>query len=162
MADIVNKATRSRIMSAIPQRATSPERRVSLLLRSAGYRVQKNPRTPQGRPDVLLPEKHVVVFVHGCFWHAHDKCPYASIPSSNVHYWTGKLSANRKRDKRKISEWRKIGWKVIVVWSCALRMSNGRYAWQDRLLRAIRSRQGTKDISWRRLSVRRINYSSKK
>jgi len=74
-----------------------------------------------GRPDIVLPKYATVVFVHGCFWHAHEGCRYSKIPSTRSEFWIEKFDANRERDARKERELLDAGWRVAVVWECATR-----------------------------------------
>lgn len=134
MTDIVDRATRSRMMSGIGGRDTSPELIVRSHLHRAGLRFSLHARDLPGRPDLVLPKWNAVVFVHGCFWHRHPGCQFAATPKSNRAFWTTKFEANVARDERNIRELRRLGWRVRVVWECAL--SPGRL---DSIVRWIRS-----------------------
>ena len=118
MADKLSKQARSRNMAAIRSSATEPERQVIRHLRQAGLRVLSNHKELPGRPDAVIPSTRTVVFVHGCFWHQHGKCPDSRLPRSNVHYWTPKLAANKRRDSRRTRQLRRMGWHVFVIWDC--------------------------------------------
>lgn len=121
MTDVVDKATRSRMMSGIRASDTKPELVVRSLLHRAGFRFRlRDPQIP-GKPDVILPKYRAVVFVHGCFWHAHA-CDYFKLPSSNQVFWTEKLKRNLARDGKVVRELRKANWRVAVVWECATRV----------------------------------------
>jgi DNA mismatch endonuclease (patch repair protein) len=78
-----------------------------------------------GSPDIVLPKYGVAIFVHGCFWHQHQGCKYAKTPSSNAQFWTDKLNGNRKRDQQNIVHLLRAGWRVLLVWECAIRSKNG-------------------------------------
>lgn len=69
----------------------------------------------------MLPKYKTVIFVHGCFWHAHDGCRKATVPSSHTEFWNKKLTANKLRDKENISKLQKNGWRVVVVWECQMK-----------------------------------------
>ena len=69
----------------------------------------------------MLPRYRAVVFVHGCFWHGHSDCEAATLPTTNVEYWSAKIKRNKDRDGRVASELRDQGWLVIVVWECTTR-----------------------------------------
>ena len=148
--DRISKAKRSKIMAAIRGRDTEPELVVGRILRKFRIKARKNPKTPFGRPDFLLPVSGTVVFVHGCFWHAHASCPYARFPKSRKNYWGPKLRENRLRDKRKLLKWRFEGRRTIVIWACALKMTKGQFGIENRLHHALKSKKRTVDISWRR------------
>ena len=120
MADIVDKTTRSRMMSGIRAKDTKPEMLVRRVLHAKGYRYRLHDRRLPGTPDIVLPRYRTVVEVRGCFWHYHG-CRYSKIPESNTEKWQKKLEANRSRDARTDAQLRKLGWKVVVVWECVLR-----------------------------------------
>lgn len=118
--DTVSPIIRSRIMSSVPQRNTSPERIVRSLLHQLGYRFRLHRRDLPGSPDIVLPRHRIAIFVHGCFWHQHRRCRKSRKPTSNTEYWDKKLAENVKRDRRKEAALRKLGWRVIVVWQCEI------------------------------------------
>lgn len=126
MADIVDRATRSRMMSGIRGKDTRIEVAVRKALFARGFRYLVNDRRLPGKPDMVFPKHHAVVFVHGCYWHGHD-CTLFRLPSSNREFWETKIGANRTRDGRTLQALRDLGWRVAVVWECALR-GQGRLA----------------------------------
>lgn len=120
MTDRLTKEARSRLMSRIGQANTGPERKVRSLLHRLGYRFRLHVRALPGTPDIVLPGRKAVIFVHGCFWHGHV-CKAEKMPKSRTDYWGPKIEANKKRDKRQQRLLQKLGWKVIVVWECELK-----------------------------------------
>ena len=120
MADVVDKATRSRMMSGIRGKNTLPELQVRSLLHRAGFRFQLHRRDLPGKPDIALPKYGAVVFVHGCFWHGH-RCSVFKWPKTNAEFWRQKILSNRKRDRRHLALLQGMGWRVLTVWDCALR-----------------------------------------
>ena len=120
MADIMDRATRSRVMSRIRSGNTKPEMAVRRLLHGAGFRYRLQVKSLPGRPDIVLPKHHALVFVHGCFWHGHD-CPAFRLPSSRRKFWKEKIRRNRERDTLAECLLREGGWRVALVWECALR-----------------------------------------
>lgn len=106
------------MMSGIRGRDTAPELRVRRFLHGAGLRFRLHVRNLPGRPDITLPRHRSVVFVHGCFWHQHDGCVKAVMPSSNREFWQAKLDGNRARDVRTRMELERLGWVVHVIWEC--------------------------------------------
>lgn len=120
MADIVDKATRSRMMSAIRGSNTRPEILLRSALHSIGLRYRLHDHNLPGKPDLVFPKYRVVVFVHGCFWHAHS-CKAFRVPSTNKEFWVRKFESNRKRDSRNKKTLRRKGWKVLSVWECRIR-----------------------------------------
>lgn len=119
--DVVDSATRSRMMSGIRSRDTKPEMTVRKYLHAKGFRYRLHTRALPGSPDLVLPKYRTAIFVHGCFWHRHPGCRYTTTPASNVERWNEKFRANTERDARKHAELEAAGWRVIVVWECELR-----------------------------------------
>lgn len=117
MADTLSKSQRSQRMRSVRQRGTALELMVRRELHKRGLRYRLGDRGLPGSPDIVLPARKAVVFVHGCFWHAHD-CPLGRRPESNAEFWEQKALANRARDDRKSAELRALGWRVFVVWQC--------------------------------------------
>ena len=134
MADVVDRATRSRMMSAIRGRDTSPELEVRRLLHREGLRFRLHAALP-GKPDLVFPKYEAVVFVHGCFWHRHPNCRYATTPASNQEFWQAKFNANVARDKRVLARLRREGWRVFTVWAC--RITEGRMRALARQIRGL-------------------------
>lgn len=120
MTDTVDRATRSRMMSGIRSKNTRIEVSLRKALFAQGFRYRINDVRLPGRPDIVFPRHRAVVFVHGCFWHGHD-CALFRLPASNTDFWRAKIDANRKRDERACRELAALGWRVAVVWECALR-----------------------------------------
>lgn len=108
-------------MSRIRGRDTAPEKKVRSLIHRMGYRFRLNVRDLPGKPDVVLPRLHKVIFVHGCVWHGHRNCPRAKMPATNIEFWQRKISVNISRDKKAIRDLRRLGWQILVVWQCKLK-----------------------------------------
>ena len=121
--DVHDKATRSYNMSRIKGKNTKPEELVRKYLFSKGFRYRKNDKRLPGSPDIVLPKYKTVIFVNGCFWHGHEGCRYFVWPKSNPDFWKKKIEANILRDKQKIELLKSMGWKVLVVWECQLKVS---------------------------------------
>jgi len=112
---------RSDNMRRIRSKDTLPERRVRSLVYRLGFRFRLGGWGLPGRPDLVFPGKRRVVFVHGCFWHQHQRCNEGRVPGSNQEYWRPKLERNVQRDleiQRVLAE---AGWEYMVVWECELR-----------------------------------------
>ncbi|GAB2605052.1 VSPR family DNA mismatch endonuclease [Ramlibacter solisilvae] len=120
MPDVHNTEVRSRNMRAIRSKDTAPERAVRKALHAAGFRYRLQSKRLPGRPDLTLTRYRAVVFVHGCFWHQHD-CPTFKMPRERRDFWRAKLEANVARDAKTLESLQKLGWRVAVVWECALR-----------------------------------------
>ena len=121
MADIVNRATRSRMMAAIRGKNTKPELIARRFLHQSGLRFRLHRRDLPGRPDIVLPKYRSVVNVHGCFWHQHPGCRFAYKPASNSAFWETKFGRNLERDRKNDRELRQLGWKVLTLWECEVK-----------------------------------------
>lgn len=121
MADVVIPEVRSRMMSGIRGKNTRPEKTVRSGLFSAGFRFRLHRRDLPGKPDLVLAKWKAVVFINGCFWHAHKNCRFFRVPANRRAFWQQKLETNRSRDARATSALAEAGWNVITVWECALR-----------------------------------------
>lgn len=120
MTDVVDKKTRSRMMAGIRSRNTAPELAVRRFLHAAGLRFRlHDPKLP-GRPDIVLSSRRVAIFVHGCFWHRHPGCRFATMPGTNSDFWVAKFDANVSRDVRKAKALSNIGWLGLVIWECQI------------------------------------------
>ncbi|MBF6025350.1 very short patch repair endonuclease [Lysobacter niastensis] len=124
MADVVSPEVRSRMMASIRSRNTKPEMLVRRFLHRLGFRYRLSPRDLPGRPDLALPRHKVAVFVHGCFWHGHHGCRFATVPATRTDFWVAKIAANKVRDHANEEKLRDLGWRVAVVWECALRSNS--------------------------------------
>lgn len=120
MADVHDKATRSKNMRAIATRDTAIEKRLAGCLEALGldFRVQDD--TLPGRPDFIVDAYRCVIFTHGCFWHHHN-CYLFKVPATRTDFWLEKIGKNVARDARDCALLLEQGWRVLVVWECALR-----------------------------------------
>jgi DNA mismatch endonuclease (patch repair protein) len=147
MADIVDAATRSRMMSGIRRRDTKIEIAIRKALHARGFRYKVDVRRLPGCPDVVLPRWNAVILIHGCFWHAHD-CGLCRIPATRPEFWREKLRANAERDRRNKAELLAAGWRVATVWECTLRGKGAKALTHaiDRIERWIRSDEQTVEL----------------
>lgn len=112
-------------MARIRGKDTGPEVRLRLLLFRMGFRYRLHGRGLPGHPDLAFAKYHAVVFVHGCFWHRHAGCRFAAVPKHNHVFWMNKFRINTLRDARQTKRLRADGWRVAVVWECAVRKDAG-------------------------------------
>lgn len=129
---------RSEIMSRVKGKDTKPEELVRKYLFSKGFRYRKNDRRYPGKPDIVLPKYHTVIFVNGCFWHQHENCKSATIPVSNSAYWKEKLQRNIDRDRQTRRQLESDGWHVVVLWECEISSRQKRQARLELLVEEIR------------------------
>lgn len=111
-------------MSRIRGKDTKPEILVRSMLHNCGLRFTVNGlknRLLPGKPDIVLPARKVVVFVHGCFWHGHTGCPNFRIPKTRRQWWKTKIESNQSRDRSNMRLLKESGWKVIVIWECTIK-----------------------------------------
>lgn len=116
--DRVSPAQRSWNMSRVAGKNTKPEILVRSLLHRMGYRFRLHSKKLPGKPDIVLPKYKKVIFVHGCFWHGHNNCNRAKIPTTRPEFWTSKINKNKERDCRILSEIEKLGFGCLVIWQC--------------------------------------------
>lgn len=121
MTDIYTKDKRSKIMSNIGSVSTKPEIIIRKSLFSKGFRYRINYKKLPGKPDIVLPKYRTVIFVHGCFWHAHPNCKDSHLPKSNIEFWKNKISSNINRDKNIIEQLVDLKWNIIVIWECEIK-----------------------------------------
>jgi DNA mismatch endonuclease (patch repair protein) len=107
-------------MRRITSKNTSPEMAVRQMLFRLGYRYRLHRRDLPGKPDIVFGGRRKLIFVHGCFWHAHS-CHKAHQPKTNEAYWSPKLKRNQERDARHHQELRTAGWNVLTIWECQLK-----------------------------------------
>ncbi len=119
MADIWTPEKRREVMSRIRSRDTLPERLLRAALRRAGMRYRSHRKVRRVTVDLVLPDLHAVVQVHGCFWHGCAE--HYRSPGTNAGFWRRKLEQNRLRDRRQITALRRAGWRVVVVWEHSIR-----------------------------------------
>jgi DNA mismatch endonuclease, patch repair protein len=120
LVDVHDRPTRSRNMAAIRGANTQPELIIRQLLFAAGFRYRLHDRRLPGKPDLMFPKHHAVIFVHGCFFHGHE-CESFRWPRSRAAFWREKIQGNRARDVAAVQRLRRDGWRVMIVWECAAR-----------------------------------------
>ena len=113
-------------MSRIRSKDTKPEKEIRSALFKAGFRYRICDKRYPGRPDIIFPKYFAVIFINGCFWHAHDRCEYFRFPRSNQDFWRKKFSRNKERDAETIKYYQDQCWRICVVWECAIRGKNSR------------------------------------
>jgi DNA mismatch endonuclease (patch repair protein) len=120
MVDVVGSLKRSEMMAGIKGKNTRSELFIRKGLHKLGFRYQLHRKDLPGKPDLVFPKHHAVIFVNGCFWHAHG-CHIFKWPSTRTEFWKEKIGTNKIRDERNIQACISMGWKVLVIWECALK-----------------------------------------
>ena len=119
--DVHDKKTRSYNMSKIKSKNTRPEILIRKYLFSKGFRFRINDRRYPGTPDIVLKKYNAVIFIHGCFWHGHIGCDKFKIPKTNTAFWVERIDKNRKRDAEVLNYLHATGWRICIIWECAIR-----------------------------------------
>lgn len=120
MADVHDTMTRSRNMAAIRGKNTKPELFIRKALHALGFRYRLHAKDLPGKPDLIFPKHKAVVFINGCFWHQHD-CHLFKWPGTRRDFWQAKIGKNVANDARNIEALKSAGWRVGIVWECALK-----------------------------------------
>jgi len=110
------------MMSKVRGKNTKPEMLVRRELHKRGFRYKIHDKNLPGKPDLVLPKYHSVIFVNGCFWHGHH-CLRFQWPKSNQHFWRKKIEGNMARDEMNCSKLSHMGWRVLTIWECSLKMT---------------------------------------
>lgn len=118
--DNFSSEKRSAMMAEVKGKDTRSELLIRRGLHELGFRYQLHRKDLPGKPDLVFPKHHAVIFVNGCFWHAHH-CHLFKWPSTRPEFWREKINGNVLRDERNTAACIKSGWKVLVVWECALK-----------------------------------------
>ena len=127
LVDVVDKITRSRMMSGIRSKNTKPELLTRSALHRRGYRFRLDSKVKvkgqknKIKPDIVLPRHNVVIFIHSCFFHQHPGCQLAYSDRTYSEYWLQKFQTNKNRDSRQIKQLWETGWRVAVIWECGTR-----------------------------------------
>ena len=120
MTDIVSPDKRSKMMAGIKGKDTRPEILIRKALHRQGFRYSLHRKDLPGKPDLVLPKYNAVIFINGCFWHAHD-CHLFKWPKTRPEFWREKIGGNKERDKRNLDKLSELGWRVLIIWECALK-----------------------------------------
>ena len=112
---------RSRNMAAIRGKDTKPEIKVRKLLLSMGFRYRLHRKELPGLPDIVLSRYKAVIFIHGCFWHRHNGCKFATTPKTRQDFWQCKFKRILKEIKNNQIDLEKLKWKYLIIWECELK-----------------------------------------
>ncbi|MBA7486075.1 Very short patch repair protein [subsurface metagenome] len=148
MVDVVDKETRSRMMAGIRGRDTRPELGLRRALHRLGFRYRLHVSRLPGRPDIVLSRHRAIVEVHGCFWHRHNDCVFKTKPASNTEFWKRKFSDTIARDRRNQDALRRLGWRIAIVWECAIK-AEGPNAVANKVARWIVSKRSFREFGAR-------------
>jgi len=119
--DRLTKSRRSENMRRIQSKDTLPELAVRRIAHAMGFRFRLHRKDLPGKPDLVFPGLRKVIFVHGCFWHQHSRCPEGRLPKMRLNYWAPKLARNRERDRENLGALEKLGWDSLTIWECEIK-----------------------------------------
>ena len=119
--DVYDKTKRSAVMARVKSRDTKPELLLRKILTSLGARYRLQRKDLPGKPDVAMPGRRLVFFVHGCFWHGHDCARGSRVPKANRDYWLAKVARNKARDTASLAALAAAGWRVETIWECEMK-----------------------------------------
>lgn len=118
MTDNLTKKQRVKCMASIRGKDTTPERIVRSVLHRLGCRFALHRTDLPGKPDIVMPARNAIVFVHGCYWHMHTCKRGRSTPATNAAFWRKKRERNRERDRQTLASLRRTKWRILVIWEC--------------------------------------------
>src|ERR1700682_6182336 len=116
--DRLSAERRSRLMSMVRSKNTTPELLVRRLVHQLGFRFRLHRKDLAGHPDLVFPRRRSIIFVHGCFWHRHAGCRKATMPKTRTTFWAEKFARNVARDIASSKALERDGWSVLTVWEC--------------------------------------------
>lgn len=119
--DVLSPENRHKNMSHIRSKNTKPEKQIRSALHKAGFRYRICDKRYPGKPDLIFQRYYAVIFINGCFWHAHEGCQYFVFPKSNQDFWEKKFTRNKERDAENLKYYKDQCWRVCMVWECAIR-----------------------------------------
>lgn len=144
MTDIMSPAKRSRVMSRIRSKNTTPERYLAKLIAASGLKFKRHDRRLAGCPDFTFPEAKLAVFVEGDFWHGWR---FSVWRQKLTPFWRAKISSNRARDLKNFRHLRRQGWLVLRIWEHQVETD------VSSCIRRIISTAGIEDINWPRVNL---------
>jgi DNA mismatch endonuclease (patch repair protein) len=138
-------------MAQIRGKNTKPELWIRQFIWSNGLRYRLHAKNLPGTPDLVLKKWNAAIFVHGCFWHHHDECPLFKLPSTRQDFWREKLESNARRDAASVNKLTSLGWRVLIVWECAMRFDA--VLAEEQTLAWITTHHKSSEIAWERIKV---------
>ena len=124
MTDVLTKQERSYNMSQIKGKDTQPEIKLRKEIFSSGLKGHKIHKKIAGKPDIVFPKQRIAVFIDGCFWHKCPKC--YQEPKTNNKFWSEKINANKRRDKKVNTQLKKDGWTILRFWEHEIKVNSSR------------------------------------
>ena len=119
-------------MSRIKSKDTKPELLVRKFLHKNGFRYRLHVKDMPGKPDIVLPKYKTVIFIHGCFWHGHEGCKKAALPTTRTDWWKDKINRNVQNDINAEVALNTANWNIIILWQCELKSG-----WENYLINRI-------------------------
>jgi DNA mismatch endonuclease, patch repair protein len=116
---------RSKLMSKIKDRNTTPEKKLRHALWDLGLRYRKNVKNLPGKPDIVLRKFRLAIFIDGEFWHGHNWEEKNHAIKSNRGFWIPKIERNMQRDEEVNQDLTNSGWKVMRFWEQDIKKNLG-------------------------------------
>lgn len=129
------------MMANIRGKDTKPELLLRKAMHARGFRFRLHDQRLPGSPDLVFPRYGAVVFVHGCFWHRHEGCRFATTPATRPDFWAEKFQANVARDRKYEAALLAANWRIAIVWECDIKGSLDNMA--DELASWLKTEQST-------------------
>lgn len=107
---------RSNIMKKIRSTNTAPEVLLRKELWGRGLRFSRKISDLPGKPDIVLKNSKIAIFIDGEFWHGYNWAKKKKTIRANRDYWIPKIERNILRDKKSSQELREKGWEVLRFW----------------------------------------------
>ena len=111
-------------MRKIGPRNSRQEVYIRNLVKKLKYKFRLHQNNLPGKPDISFPKYKKVIFINGCFWHGHKRCPRAALPKTNNKFWENKIRLNVQKDRRDYRELTTVGWKYLTIWQCSIKAKN--------------------------------------
>jgi len=132
MTDFMTPSQRSYAMSQVKGRDTGLERQLRSELDRLSIKYVTYPEYLPGKPDIVFPDKRLIIFVDGDFWHGYR---FPAWQGKVPPFWRKKIGDTRLRDQRNFKKLRKLGWKVIRIWQHQIKKDKD--AQVGRILKAL-------------------------
>lgn len=146
MADRITPEQRSRNMQQVHGKNTKPEVYIRRLLFSKGYRYRIHSNHVPGHPDIWMKKYNTALFVHGCFWHRHAGCRFASMPQTRETFWNEKFLRNKERDITVKEQLAVQRIKCLIIWECTLKEMRKNTAVKEEKLEKIEAFLNAEDM----------------
>ncbi len=137
MADVHSKEIRSYNASKIKGSKTGIELAVQNFLNENKILYETNVKSLPGKPDIVLKTCPVIIDLRGCFWHCHKDCKDGDMIKPQSEIYISKIKSAVERDKRNEQNWKKLGYRVIIIWGCDLEIKKKNSLKRDKTFKVL-------------------------